>query len=592
MPVRVLPPGVRAKIAAGEVIERPASVVKELLENALDAGATEVSVEIEGGGIRLIRVRDDGWGLTPDEVPLAFQRFGTSKIDDADDLLRISTLGFRGEALPSITAVAEVSFLTRPAAAVGGTLARFRGGNPAGQSPSAAPPGTAVTVRDLFKDYPARLKFLRSSGSEASQCARVVEQYALARPEVRFSFQSDSRTLLNTAGSGSTRDAAAAVWGQGVASALLEVGPYEDGLVTVQGLAGPPGVTRSTRGGISTFVNGRWVQHRALAYAAEEAYQGLLMTGRHPIVVLYVTVAPEELDVNVHPRKLEVRLRQEGGVFAAVQRAVRAALVSSAPRAGLGTVGTMPKGAAGFAVPTIGPYLPGVGGSPRLGPLSPFVDDREDGSLPDRPSPPAFFSGAGEEVNGAAAARIPVLRVVGQLNNTYIIAEGPTGMYLVDQHAAHERVVFERINQRLARDVWDQQGLLEPLLVEVPADEAPLLLQQQGALERYGFAFEPFGGRELLFRSLPGGVRQGDLGLLLGELAAGLRAREGWQERLATSMSCHSAVRAGDSLSTDQMRALLTDLEACQAPQTCPHGRPTMIHLSVSQLEREFGRRG
>jgi len=351
-----------------------------------------------------------------------------------------------------------------------------------------------------------------------------------------------------------------------VADALIEV-RSEEGPVTVEGLVGPPGVTRATRGSVSTFVNGRWVQQRALAFAVEEAYQGLLMTGRHPLAVLHCLVPPDELDVNVHPRKVEVRLQKEGAVFAVVQRAVRAALVSAAPRAALTSSPESLVSSLGSSAAAV--LVPSVAAAPRF----PLV-------VEGNPNPETRVS------------RLPVLRVVGQLNNTYIIAEGPTGMYLVDQHAAHERVVFEQIVERLEEQDWEQQGLLEPLLVEVPVDEAPLLFQEQKGLARYGLSFEAFGARQLLFRSLPRGIRQGDLGQLLGELAAGLRAKEGWQERLATSMACHSAVRAGDSLSVDQMRALLGELEGCRAPQTCPHGRPTMIHLSVSQLEREFGRRG
>lgn len=578
MPIHILPPAVAAKIAAGEVIERPSSVVKELVENALDAGPTQVSVEIEGGGSRLIRVRDNGSGIAAEEVPLAFQRHATSKIARAEDLLLVTTLGFRGEALPSIAAVAEITLLTRPASSLDGYFLHLREGRAVAQGPRGSPAGTQVTVRELFGGFPARRKFLRSPATEAAHCLTTVSHYALARPDVRFSVLLDGRRVLQTPGSGDLREAAAAVLSAGVAEALLEIGPSPPdqhpgnrrGDITVAGLVSPPGVTRASRGSISLFVNGRWVQHRGLTFAVEEAYQGSLMTGRHPVAVVRVSLPSEEVDVNVHPRKLEVRFLQEGDIFTAVQRAVRRTLTTTSIASMAPPATARPSHRDGTV--TEAPLLPGA-----LITLN---------SLPSSPAPgPAMGP-------PQSSRRIPLLRVLGQLNSTYIIAEGPDGMYLVDQHAAHERVLFEQVLRRLEQQGWEQQGLMDPQAVEVAADELPLLLAHRELLGSYGFALEPFGGRQVLVRALPVGVQVKEMRQILGEIAAGLRSPEGRRDRLATSIACHSAVRAGNALSLEEMQALLRGLEECLAPQTCPHGRPTMVHLSASQLEREFGRRG
>ncbi|MBI2886665.1 MAG: DNA mismatch repair endonuclease MutL [Chloroflexi bacterium] len=580
MPIHQLAPSVAAKIAAGEVIERPASVVKELVENALDAGATEIAVELAEGGLRLIRVRDNGCGLPPEEVPLAFQRHATSKISRAEDLLQIATLGFRGEALPSIAAVADVTFITRPRLALGGYLFHTRGERILAQTSRAAPAGTMVTVRDLFVDYPARRKFLRSPATEAAHCTTVVAHYALAQPEVRFSLTLDGKRVLQTPGAGELRAAAAAVLGTAIAASLLEVSSedldsgrqeQEGSPIRVVGLASPPGVTRASRGQISLFVNGRWVQSRALAFAVEEAYQGALMTGRHPVAILHLTLQPGEVDVNVHPRKLEVRFLRERDVFAGVQRAMRHALVAAQPP-GLQPI-PAPAATRAYASPFSEPV---AHQAPLLTPL---------------PEPGA--AGAqGPGPTSSAVSRLPVLRVLGQVSGTYIIAEGPDGMYLVDQHAAHERVQYERVLGRLERQFLEQQWLLEPQVVEVSGEAYTLLLGGQPDLERVGLLLEAFGERQVLVRSLPAGVREKEARQVLEEIAERLRSPQGLQERLAATVACHSAVRAGDVLGQDEQRQLILDLEACQAPHTCPHGRPTMIHLSAAQLQREFGRRG
>ena len=574
MPIRVLSPLLAARIAAGEVVERPASVVKELVDNSLDAGATSISVEIRGGGIELVRVVDNGGGIPPDEVELAFQRFATGKIASAEDLDRITTLGFRGEALPSIAAVSTVALLTRPQQEAGGTLVEVADGRVVRTAPQGSPPGTSVTVQSLFQNVPARLKFLKSPSAEASRVQTVIHQFALAFPWVGFRLDIDGRTAFVSPEGGDLREVCSTIYGSKTARAMLEVlsqGSSGEGTgsMGVYGLVSPPEVNRASRSYIHLFMNRRWVQSRTLTYALEEAYQGFLMERRHPLAVIHLTVSPEEVDVNVHPAKLEVRFHREREVFAALQRAVRSALVAHAP------VPTVRSGPTPFGTaappPTIS--LQGLASQPPLS-SSVLEEGREDVLTP------------GEIV--------PSLRVLGQVQNVYIVAEGPGGMYLVDQHAAHERVLYEKVRTDFQHRAPQVQGLLEPAVVELPPPLEEALESHREELSGYGFDLEAFGTHSYLLRAIPALLTDADPGdtfLSILEEATQGRNTWDWEERLASSVACHSAVRAGKSLTQGEMAQLLAQLEAADQPHTCPHGRPTMVHISASHLEREFGRR-
>ncbi len=568
MPIRVLPPAVAARIAAGEVVERPASAVKELIENALDAGATRIAVGIERGGIGLLRVTDDGRGIPAGELPLAVERHATSKLDPDGDLTMVATLGFRGEALPSIAAAGDLEIVTRAAGSESGASLRARDGVVEPARPSAAAPGTTVTVRELFGRFPARRKFLRTPVAESGQVAGVVSHYALAYPEVAFSLTVDGRRTLGTSGSGDARDAAAAIYGATAARQLLEVSG-DDHIFVVRGLISPPELTRSARSSISLFVNRRWVQHRRLVYAVESGYDTLLMTGRHPITILDITVEPAEVDVNVHPTKAEVRFRAENEVFRAVQAAVRNALVRLAPPAG----SVFARG---------GQADVGVG---AVGEPAAWWRIPEPGTLP-RP--------VAAEAAPPARLLLPVLRTVGQVGSTYIITEGPHGMYLIDQHAAHERVLFEKIVRARAERSPEVQGLLDPLAFEPTAVQAAALAEYAEPLAALGFALEPFGGQSFLVRAIPAVLKGRDplraLSDYLDAIVAGGTPGDR-AERAAMTLACHAAVRAGQTLAAEEMRELVRLLEASESPRTCPHGRPTMVHVSAATLEREFGRR-
>ena len=574
MPIRVLPPQQAARIAAGEVVERPASVVKELLDNAIDAGAESIIVEIRGGGLELIRVVDDGSGIPAEEAPLAFQRFATSKLPPDGSLDGITTLGFRGEALPSIAAVSGVTLVTRTADQSAGTQVELEGGEIVRVSPQGSPPGTSVAVRGLFRNVPARLKFLRSESAETGRVQTLVQQTALAFPEVRFRLEVDGKAAFTAPGGGNLRDACAAVYGVRLAQSLLDAASPDDGgpdAPAVHALISPPDVSRSTRGQISLLVNRRWIQSRALTFALEEAYQGFLMERRHPLAVLHITVPPQDVDVNVHPAKLEVRFRKEREVFSTLQRAVRGALVAQSPvptvRGGL----EPSRPAGGFAGATTAPQE-----AQAQQALTMFAPE---GWAPRQTTPRQV---------------VPALRVLGQVQSLYIVAEGPGGMYLVDQHAAHERVLYEKVQLELRDQATQVQGLLEPVVVELSASQEETLEVGFDRWSRYGFELERFGQRTYLLRALPASLRDADPGeaflAILEDVTGGINAAE-WEEEMAKSISCHAAVRAGKALQQEEMESLLAQLEACERANTCPHGRPTMVHLSAAHLQREFGRR-
>ena len=569
MPIQILKPEVAAKIAAGEVVERPASVVKELIENSLDAGTTQISVEVQGGGVKLIRVADNGEGMGQGEVERAFQRHATSKVSSVEDLEAIGTLGFRGEALPSIAAVAEVEMLTRSRDDSAATHLYLKEGAVVQKEARSRAQGTTVTVRNLFRNVPARLKFLKTVSTEANRISNLVSQYSMAYPEVRYDLSIDGKATFSSPGTGNLIDTLVKVYGLETAQAMLEVGGGE-GEIQVNGFIGSPSVSRASRGYISLFINRRWVQSRLLTYAVEEAYQGMLMVGRHPIVVLNITLPLGDVDVNVHPTKSEVRFRREREVFAAVQKAVREALIQQSP----------------VPSPRTEPG-PASGNIPYAHPASLF-EKVAPTHKPETAAPP----GAGEPLTPKAT--LPVLRVLGQVSNTYVVAEGPDGVFLIDQHAAHERVLFERIQRGLEVGGGEVQGMLAPATVELTPQQEGLLKAQEALLAEYGFSIEAFGERTYLLRAVPAALEgrsasQALINILdsLGEEGSNSQIRH----NIASSIACHSAVRAGDELSSEEMGELVRQLELAEVPHTCPHGRPTMIHLSASQLEREFGRR-
>jgi DNA mismatch repair protein MutL len=586
MPIRLLPSEVSSQIAAGEVIERPASVVKELLENALDAGATAISITIKEAGRSVVEVSDNGYGIPAEELALAVSRHATSKLSRSEELYHISTLGFRGEALASIGSVSRMTLTSRMEAASQGTKIKVEGGVPGNVEAVGSPVGTAVRVEHLFFNVPARLKFLKTDATEKRAIDSLVTRYALAYPKVRFKVADGTQITFQTAGDGDRRTILAALHGVDLAKQMLEVMAEEQGL-SLRGFVSPTSLTRSNRREITFFVNGRWVQDVSLTTALLQAYHTLLMVGRYPLTALFLDLPTEDVDVNVHPTKAEVRFRHPDKVFSFVQRSVRKALMVYSP------------------VPSVPSQLwrsrPAV--EPPNGEIGIDWSMARDAAASGKLEPSSVRS----EQNGAdahapsrqmqARTGVPILRLIGQIGATYLVAEGPDGLYLIDQHAAHERVLFEKLMAQHAGKDIPAQTLLGPTVVTLPPQSARLVSAQLEFLNHFGFMVEEFGTNTFQIRALPVLFSGADPQAALNALVEDFEEDESplqseTESRLAARVCKRMAVRAGQVLTNEEQRALLADLEACQSPRTCPHGRPTMIHLSVDMLERQFGRKG
>ena len=582
MPIRILPDEVASQIAAGEVVERPASVVKELVENCLDAGATHITITVEGAGKKLIEIADDGQGIPSDEVTMALARHATSKLSSAADLFRIETLGFRGEALASIASVSRFTITSRTRESdIGARLVVEGGQINSDVQPIGAPAGTVVRVEDLFYNVPARLKFLKTDSTERRQIDDLVTRYALAYPDVRFHLSQEGRSALQTTGSGDRREVLASLFSPDIARQMLEVNAVYDESRVI-GYISPTSLTRSNRRGITLFVNGRWIQDISLSTALIQGYHSMLMVGRYPMAVLFIELPPGQVDVNVHPAKSEVRFTNRDDVFSSVQRAVRRALLAFSPVPSV-------QGQVRWSPPDPQPRFE-QGGWQR--PTSDPVSLAPDNEPTQQPADQSSHSVQAPLSTGG----VPLLRLIGQVGSAYLVAEGPDGLYLIDQHAAHERILFERFMGQRSQKI-SSQALLDPATVELNSASARLLGEQAEVMANLGFDIEPFGPNTFKIRSMPS--------LLAGSdpVAAVRSVIEDFEEdetplkneieaKIIGRVCKRAAVKAGKVLSIEEQKALLRDLEACQSPRTCPHGRPTMIHLSIDLLERQFGRTG
>ncbi len=706
MPIRQLEPDVAAKIAAGEVVERPASVVKELIENSIDAGATQIRVDLMSGGLQLIRVTDNGTGIPGDELQLALSRHATSKVARIDDLEHIRSLGFRGEALASIAAVAEVNLLSHHRGASQGAQVNATNGLISDVTTAASPDGTTVTVRNLFSAVPARLKFLKSRHTEVSHSHHLLEQYALAYPEIRFSVFNEGRQIFSTPGDGQLPSVLLEIYGLQITEQMVPIssldGKDDDAeRPVVSGFTSLPTCYKSTRQHMSFFVNRRWVLSRMLSYAVEEAYHSLLMAGRHPLAVVNISVDPTQIDVNVHPAKTEIRFLKERRVYAAVQRAVRQAILQDAHMPGWGNDTVISKQGAMKRSPTSDERLPSESIeldldieeeeeqfiAPSNGEESPAfprdnpwitVTEEETGTKPpmlsrlwqshvrghddqtddtasmisangtpteqdtrrirthtnrtpargvptfqdndslDRDaadiasSPPETVPLAGargeEDLPGtlnipnestmpAKVSRLPRLRVVGQLSQSYIVTEGPDGMYLIDQHAAHERILLEKMVAALQERAPLSQLLLTPITLSLAPDELAAVEDRLQQLEQIGFSLEILEDSSLQVRAVPNVLVKEMNARSLHDLLIELTATdqqghsETWEEHALANVACKAAIKANYFLTVSEMREMIEQLERTNAPYSCCHGRPTMVHFSLSALEREFGRR-
>lgn len=571
MTVRLLDHDTIEKIAAGEVVERPGSVVKELVENSIDSGARAIEVEIESGGMRFIRVQDDGCGMDREDAELSFHRHATSKIEHIDDLEITRTLGFRGEALPSIAAVSRLEMKTRARGEIGGTRIVIEGGEITKSEDTGCPEGTTIAVKDLFFNTPARKKFMKSTLTEAAHCIDAVTRFALAYPDISLKLTRDGKEALALPATDDIRERVMGIYGREVARDMVVINATKDVFVT--GAVSKPVTTRSSRDFISVFVNRRFVKSSLINRAIYEGYRTLLPRGRSPIAVINVDIDPSRIDVNVHPAKVEVKFKDEKGVYWAVADGIRGALKGSrlAPRiTSEGEKATRP------TTLTQAPLDVGVVKEEREEYGSPPIEE----ALTQEPSTPR---------------PLPDLRPIGQIHDSYIIAEHDDGMVIIDQHAAHERIRYEGILKM--REGTKGQELISPFVFDVSPKEAAVIDGNRELLEDMGFRIEPIGGKSYAVKSLPviyGKVEDHETARdIVSELAAlgEVKALEERREALAALMACRPAVKAGDAMLMDSMEQLIWALARTENPHTCPHGRPTLIEMELTEIEKRFKRR-
>ncbi len=587
MPIAILTEDVIARIAAGEVVERPASVVKELIENSLDAGATAIHVEIAASGRQLIRISDNGSGILRDEIELAFKRHATSKLRDTDDLERLVTLGFRGEALASISAVSQTTIVTRHRSEDMGISLKMNGGTIQHNKAIGAPAGTVVTIENLFFNTPARLKFLKSDNTEKRHIQTVVTRYAMAYPDVRFVLKQDGREQFRSSGGGGLADVVAKVFGIDSFKRMVEVESEEVGRggypqINVYGFVSEPALNRNDRSRIIIFINGRAIQDTALTHAITQAYHAMIKSGRYPMGVLLLTMPTEFVDVNVHPTKAEVRFKDSNQVFVAVQRAVRQAILSFAEA----PINHDEWSDTGFTNDYIeyNRQLNMPMQSPDFGRLRDYgnydvADDNADldyipegAGSPDKPR------------------TLPLLRVVGQVGAVYIIAEGPAGMYLIDQNAAHERVLYEQLSENIKANELKIFSPDESLSVMLSPEDATLLTKLGDEFASLGFEIEVFGPNTFIVRSMPHIIAGQAINQTLPQILSLVQYTNHRQQDMITAIASVGAVKSGQILETDEMQALIRQLERCPSPYESPSGRTTLVHMSREHLAKEFGR--
>jgi DNA mismatch repair protein MutL len=648
--IRILPENVANKIAAGEVVERPASVVKELVENALDAGARAVRVEVEAGGKRIIRVMDDGSGMMHDDALLAFERHATSKLRTADDLLSIATLGFRGEALPSIAAVARLLLETRSIEEEQGTRVEFAGGKLVGVKPAGLPAGTTVTVADIFYCVPARRKFLKSETTELGHIASLITHYALAHPDKHFILKTPTQEIVNCAPVATLAERVYQLFGRQALDELLEIpaasAPVRAAItepelepeeraaeLSVRGFVSRPEVQRPNRNGIYIFVNRRLVRDRLILHAVHDAYRNIMPPNVFPAVLLFLDLPHEEVDVNVHPSKIEVRFRHPQFVHDFTRDSIRRALTSARPLpdfpapAGVETahVSTAPTGPfAGAAQPgalvpprtvipppaALGSAMGGVG----------VADGFELSGAPPQPEGQRFRFEAGQEIElpgaplqfaeqfrdaaqaqsqGAAPASaesLTDLKPLGQVNASFIVAVNGEGLWIIDQHVAHERVLFEQHLRARREGQLTGQRVLVPLVVELAPRQLVIFEKIAEELAANGFEVEPIGPRSVAIQATPAGIAAGDAERLLTEILDGVErenqaiSMDSLQAKIAATTSCHAAIKVNTPLDHKKMEWLLAELSRTEAPMSCPHGRPIVLRYSVREIEKAFKR--
>ena len=671
--IHVLPEHVANKIAAGEVVERPASVVKELLENALDAGATRIKINVEAGGKKLIQITDNGCGMVRDDAMLAFERHATSKIKDAEDLLSVATLGFRGEALPSIASVSRMRLETHaPAQSTGGentagTVIEINGGKIARIEEAGLPDGTSITIRDLFFNTPARKKFLKAESTELSHIASLVTHYALAHPEKHFELHSATNAMLVAPPVAGYSERVYQVFGKETLDQLIpvaavqalqrvglpqpppwrrkeedeETAPADPGEMRLHGFVSKPEIQKLNRNSIFIFVNGRLIRDRLVQHGLTEAYRNVIPPSVHPVVLLFLEMPPGEVDVNVHPSKTEVRFRQSSVMHDFVRDTVRAALMKARPApqftteihahatassgltpgareweppSDLATASAAPPrtfyeptGAAGFALqapvaPPVSARFQFEGGiaveANAAIPVARGLESRfaEAETIPDNNCAPALETAENASEEDSTLAALSTLRPLGQIRNSFILAVNEDGLWIVDQHVAHERVLFERILKQRAAQRVESQRLLMPIVLELSPAQQAIFTEIADELQHNGFEAEPFGARSVAVKVAPAGVDAAAVEHMLHELLDQISREEQSlnlekiRARIAASIACHAAIKVNMPLEQNKMDWLLAELAKTDHPMSCPHGRPVVLRYSVKDIQKAFKR--
>lgn len=616
--IHILDENISNKIAAGEVVERPASVVKELVENSIDAGSTSITVEIKNGGISYIRVVDNGSGMDKDDAQNSFIRHATSKIKSAEDLNNISTLGFRGEALASIASVSEVEMVTKPKDSTFGTKIVIEGGTLKFSGDTGCPDGTSIVVKNLFYNTPARLKFLKKESREAAVISDIIYKLSISRPDISFKFINNGKTMFNTQGDGILKNALLTLYGRDVYDSLIEVS-YKGNILSISGFIGKPTVARSSRNYQIFFVNNRYIQNRMLSAAVDNAYKTFLPINKFAFCILFISIYPDLVDVNVHPTKAEIRFQDEKEVFSAVFNTIRNGLsgedlvpevdknetinteyeqqtlikgYGNASDAQLIRESSMPIGI-GKSV-----TLEHRGIAKEYGNLDSIKiesDDILDNKNGCQSSEDAQIAPDTENIGGTAAKNLlPPLIIIGQCDFTYILAQGPDGLYIIDQHAAHERIMYEKFRKAYEEGGVQSQKLLSPLVVDLTPEEICTVKENFEIIEKLGFELEFFGNNSVMLRSVPMLFGKPQLKKLLLEIldsmeSGGLQG-ESSIDRMIYTMACKSAVKANDRLDAKEMEEIISRLRRTYNPYTCPHGRPTIIKLTTRELEKKFKR--
>lgn len=597
------------RIAAGEVVERPASVVKELVENSIDAGATAITVTLEEGGKELIKVTDNGFGMTREDAVLSLQRHATSKIRDAEDLDAIGTLGFRGEALPSIASVSVVEVITKHQAEMDGVRLEVEAGTITNLEGVGVPQGTTIAIRKLFFNTPARLKFLKTSQTELGHITDLVGRFAMAYPSIHFRLIHGSREMLSSPATGKAINSITQVMGKDAAKQLSPIA-FETQAMRVTGYVSNPSLTRINRTDQVFFVNGRPVRSRTMTHALDTAYRGLLMPGRYAVAIVFVELAPELVDVNVHPTKAEVKFSSEQEVHSAVHKAVNAALMQGAAAPIITDTMQRPSQPLRLAPDQPMPHQGVLLGRPPVD-LAAFQDAlkrRRDEAIadPGTADPFVWQPGVGVPIEESPvpeadfdAIRTVALRsvkVIGQARNTYIVAQCEDGVLIIDQHVAHERVLFDRMIESNDDRRAAMQGLVIPVSLSLSAKEAAIVSQRLDQLRQVGFELEPFGSDTYMMRGAPASLKPADCEAVLRDMISELVDLSVAKhllvkaEQVLITASCKMAVKAGDPLSHEEMNQLITDLLQCKNPFVCPHGRPIIVSLSNWELDRKFRR--